>query len=204
MTGPCCTGPTGPTGAMGTMGHTGATGARGPNGEEGVKGATGATGATGRMGATGITVTNVDYTWAIKNNVEAVITPLTFQNVLFTSTPELNGWVYNTVTGYFTCVATGKYLVSYCVDMLATGGSRVASVIGTIDDVEILGSATTQAFQSASSNQAWINFFIMNVPAGSKFALKFTGNATAVHISASTAIASETPDSASMTITRFL
>jgi hypothetical protein len=156
------------------------------------------------MGATGITVTNIDYTWAIKNNSQAVTTALTFKNVLFTSTPELNGWVYNSVTGYFTCVSTGKYTVSYCVDMKATGGSRLASVIGTIDDVEIIGSATTQAFQSSSNNQAWINFFIMNVIVGSKFSLKFTGNATAVQISAAAAIASETPESASMTITRIL
>ena len=123
---------------------------------------------------------------------------------MYTSTPELNGWTYNSITGYFTCNNTGKYLVSYQVDMQATGGSRIGSVIGTINDIEIIGSATTQAFQSTSINQAWINFFIMNITTGDNFALKFTGTSTTVTISASTPIASESPDSASLTITRIV
>ena len=112
--------------------------------------------------------------------------------------------MYNSSTGEFTCPSTGKYSVSYEVDMAATGGSRTGTIIGTINGSEIIGSATSQAFQSSSINQAWINFFIMNINESDIFCLKFSGNSTAVNVKAESSIAGETPVSASMTIIRMV
>jgi hypothetical protein len=86
--------------------------------------------------------------------------------------------------------------------MEATGGSRTATVIGTINDAEIIGSAISQGFQSTSLTQSWTNFFIMNINLGDIFSLKFSGNSTFVKIQSESPIVGETPISASITITR--
>ena len=89
--------------------------------------------------------------------------------------------------------------------MSSIGGSRSASVQGTINDIPILGSANTQAFQSASNNQQWNNYFIMSVISGQIFTLKFAGSsASKISITFTEAIASETPISSSITIIRIL
>jgi hypothetical protein len=168
-------------------------------GPEGPSGPPGPTGPTGPP-----SVTSIDYTWAIKTGNQSVTRSNTFQNIIFTSTPELNGWTYNSVTGNFTCNTSGKYSISYGVYMAATGGSRVGSVMGTKNDVEIIGSATTQDFQSSSITQVWVNFFIMNLNAFDVFALKFTGTSTSVTVKTPSAISGETPVSASLTITRIV
>ena len=149
-------------------------------------------------------VSALDYTWASKTNSQSVAVPLTFENIIFTTTPEINGWIYNPITGGFTCLNTGKYLVSFTVNMGSTGGATLGSVFGAINTLEIIGSDITQNFQSTSINQPWTNFFIMTVTAGDVFSLQFTGTAVSVTISTAVAIAGSTPSSASMTITRIL
>ena len=176
----------------------GATGATGPTG---ATGATGSTGPTGPTGATGLSITNANYTWAIKTDTQTISSANTFENIIFTATPTINGWIY--ISGVFTCNQTGLYLVSYTVEMSSTGGSRIASVRGAINGTEIIGSATTENFQSSSINQIWTNFFIMSIVSGQTFNLQFAGSTTGDEtINFTSAIAGETPISASMTITR--
>lgn len=145
-----------------------------------------------------------NYTYALKNDTQTLLTPLTFQNILFTSTQELNGWTYNNLSGEFTCNNPGKYLVSYIIDMQANDELKIGSIIGTINNVEILGSAKTKQFQSSSINQSFINFFIMNVVQNDKFILKFTGNDISVKISSVNPISGETLNSGSININKIL
>jgi hypothetical protein len=143
-----------------------------------------------------------NYTWALKNDTQILLTPLTFQNIVFTSTPELNGWTYNNLSGEFTCNNPGKYLVSYIIDMQANDELKIGSIIGTINNVEILGSTKTKQLQSI--NQSFINFFIMNVVQNDKFILKFTGNDISVKISSVNPISGETLNSGSININKIL
>jgi Collagen triple helix repeat (20 copies) len=220
LTGPTGTqGPIGPTGTMGPIGLTGPTGTQGPiglTGPTGTMGPIGLTGATGTMGPIGLTGTmgpigltgpsiSNNYTWGIKINTQTIVNSITFENIIFTSTPEINGWIYNSITGLFTCNQTGKYFVSYIVIMSSIGGSRVASIRGVINNIEIIGSANTQNFQSASINQEWTNSFIMNVNSGQTFSLQFAGSSAGNEmINFTTPIAGETPISSSITIIRIV
>jgi hypothetical protein len=95
-------------------------------------------------------------------------------------------------------------MVSYTVEMEATGGSRVATTMATLNGHEILGSAITQGFQSSSLTQAWTNFFIVYPTASDIFCLKFSGSSTFVRIQSETPIIGESPLTASMTITRIV
>jgi hypothetical protein len=123
--------------------------------------------------------------------------------VVFNVSPQLVGFTYNPITGAFTCVDAGKYLVSYSVNILAAINNQSASVIGTINNIEIVGSAATHV-AVLDPNQLWANFFIVDLLAADVFSLQFTGSSLSVLISASAQLAGETPISASITITRIV
>ena len=205
------TGTMGPIGLTGTQGPIGLTGTQGPIGLTGTMGPIGLTGTMGPMGLTGTmgpmgsAVTNNNFVWGFKTNTQTVVGSNIFENIKFTNVSEINGWVYNSTNGNFTCNQTGKYLVSYLVIMSSIGGSRVGSIRGTINNIEIIGSANTQNFQSASINQEWTNMFIMSVNAGQIFVLQVAGSSAGNEtINFTSPIAGETPISSSITITRIV
>ncbi len=189
----------GKDGCRGRRGSRGSTGRRGRTGSPGPRGAEGP---QGPKGAEGPSLTNTNYLWAVKTDTQPLSTALTAETILFTATPQLNGWTYNAITGEFTCTTSGKYMVSYTVEMEATGGSRVATTMATLNGQEILGSAITQGFQSSSLTQAWTNFFVLEAAASDIFCLKFSGSSTFVRIQSEPSIIGETPVTASLTITR--
>jgi hypothetical protein len=208
--GECCEPMEGPPGKDGRDGRDGRNGKDGCRGRRGSRGSTGRRGRTGSPGPRGPegprgpSLTNTNYLWAIKTDTQVLTTALIPEPILFTATPELNGWTYNATTGEFTCTTSGKYLVSYTVEMEATGGSRVATTMATLNSQEILGSAITQGFQSSSLTQAWTNFFILDATVADIFCLKFSGSSTFVRIQSEPSIIGETPVSASMAITRIV
>jgi hypothetical protein len=191
LTGPQGTiGPIGPIGLTGTIGPIGLTGTMGP-----ITGTMGPIGLTGTMGSS---ITNNNFVWAItiKTNSQTVVSAATFNNIIFTATPVIDGWTY--AAGVFTCNQTGKYKVSYTVVMSATGGSRSASVRGVINGSEVIGSATTENIQSSSINQIWTNFFYITITititAGQTFILQFAGSSSGNEsINFTPSIAGETP-----------
>jgi len=195
-------GPPGKDGRDGRDGRNGKDGCRGRRGSRGSTGRRGRTGSPGPRGPEGHSLTYTNYLWAVKTDTQPLATALTAERILFTSTPQLNGWTYNSTTGEFTCTTSGKYMVSYTVEMEATGGSRVATTMATLNGQEILGSAITQGFQSSSLTQAWTNFFVLEAAASDIFCLKFSGSSTFVRIQSETPIIGETPVTASLTITR--
>lgn len=196
---------TGPPGPPGLRGPTGPSGTMGPIGLTGTMGPIGLTGTMGPVGPMGSAVTNNNYVWGFKLNTQVVVGANTFETIKYTNLPEINGWTYNSTTGNFTCNQNGKYLVSYLVIMSATGGSRVGTIRGSINGVEIIGSANTQSFQSTSINQEWSNSFIMNVTSGQIFKLEVAGSSAGNEtINFTPPIAGETPISSSITITRIV
>jgi len=201
------TGNTGPTGSQGSSGSEGGQGIQGPTGDTGPTGSQGIQGPTGLgsqgpTGPTGNTISNTNYTWAVKNDSVSITTEDTFQRVIFTSTPVISGWVYDSSAGTFTCNQTGNYLVSFSVFMKTTGGSNRASVRGSIDGFEIINSAVTEEFQSTSIVQPFISFFIMSITSGQVFSLDFASTTTATQITTTTTVGGETVISASVVITR--
>lgn len=184
---------TGPTGILGPVGHSGPTGEQGPMGPEGRHGLTGPTGhAYSAMG----------YVWAFKTNIQYIITPLIFETLTFTETPELIGWNYNNLNGAFTCLNSGKYSVSYIVEARANSGLSSATVRCAINSVGINGSAVTHTFITNPFNQSWVSFFVMTIRRFDMFTLEITGSTTDVLIAPSNQIAGENPVAASLIITR--
>ena len=180
-------GPSGPTGIIGPMGPTGPIGPMGRFGSH--------TGPTGPAGPVG-------YAWAFKTNSQYVVTPLIFETLIFTETPELIGWSYNNLNGAFTCLNSGKYLVSFMVEARANSGLSAASVRGAINSLGIIGSTVTHVFFTNSLNHSWVNSFIMTIRQSDIFTIEITGNNTNIVFSPSNQIASEIPVAASLTITR--
>lgn len=202
------TGPTGilgPMGRSGNMGHSGPTGPVGPMGPPGPMSPLGRHGAhTGPTGPAGPVGSALGYAWAFKANSQYVVTPLIFETLTFTETPELIGWSYNNLNGAFTCLNSGKYLVSFMVEARANSGFSTATVRGAINSIGIIGSAVTHVFFTNSLNHSWVNSFIMTIRQADIFTVEITGNNTNIVFSPSNQIASEIPVAASLTITRLV
>ena len=198
---------TGPTGILGPMGHSGPTGPVGPMGPPGPMSPLGRHGPgahTGPTGPAGPVGQALGYAWAFKTNSQYVVTPLIFETLTFTETPELIGWSYNNLNGVFTCLNSGKYLVSFTIEARANSGFSVATARGAINSVGIIGSAVTHNFFTNSLNQSWGNSFIMTIRQSDIFTIEITGTNTNIVISPSNQIASEIPVAASLTITRLV
>lgn len=195
-------GPIGPMGRSGNMGHSGPTGPVGPMGPPGPMSPLGRHGA--HTGPTGPAGHALGYLWAFKANSQYVVTPLIFETLTFTETPELIGWSYNNLNGAFTCLNSGKYLVSFMVEARANSGFSTATVRGAINSIGIIGSAVTHVFFTNSLNHSWVNSFIMTIRQADIFTVEITGNNTNIVFSPSNQIASEIPVAASLTITRLV
>jgi len=81
--------------------------------------------------------------------------------------------------------------------------SKSASVRAVIDGREVIGSATTQKFESISINQ-WTKIFYISITLGQTLILQFAGYSGNESIDFTSAIAGETPISSSITIQRFV
>lgn len=200
----------GDQGEIGYQGEEGEKGDKGNKGDKGDKGDIGDRGPKGDKGDRGccgpkgdrccIKKNNNDYVWVIKDDIENLSCVLKYQNIIFTSICEINGWIYNKRTGYFKCNNSGKYLVSYNINIATTHCSKKASIIGTINDDEIIGSAITSIF--TLDNKLISNSFILDITNCDNFALKIAGTSTNILITCIDGILTEKPISASITITK--
>lgn len=84
--------------------------------------------------------------------------------------------------------------------MSAIGGSRKASVIGSVDGNEVIGSGVTEDFQSSSITQEFSNSFILSINEGQVFTLQVISITNHVILDPNIAIGGETPISVSLTI----
>ena len=195
----------GPTGPSGPMGPSGSNGQIGPIGPVGPIGPIGPSGQKGDTGSTPIILSTIDYVWALKNNNQTVSIPNLYQNINFSTIPEMNGWSYDILTGAFKPIDSGKYLVTYNVNILTNIQNIEASVIGTINNIEIIGSNCGQILLPTIIYK-FSNSFIMNITNTDKFELKFTGNSNSINIITPPLISlsNSTLSSTSLTITRLL
>ena len=144
---------------------------------------------------------NVDFIWVLKNDIQSVTLPLIYQNILFNTFPENNGWTYDNLTGYFKPNNSGKYMISYNVNISTNNINLEASIIGTVNDSIINGSVTGHLFPNPS-NFVFINSFIVNITTADRFSLKFTGNSSLITIISVNLVSIQSPFAASLIITR--
>lgn len=192
-----CKGDKGNKGDKGEKGDKGDRGDKGDKGERGLRGCRGEQGYSGEKGEKGekgdkccschkntcentkkINNKEDSYVWAIKDTIESVSCSPSFQNIIFTSTPEICGWSYNKRNGYFTCDTNGKYIVSYNVNVHTNScchkteshrqHDKKVIIVGAIDDCEIIGS-------DSSDNKIMHNNFIINIKCNNNFSLQFLG-----------------------------
>ncbi len=107
-----------------TVCATGATGPTGPAGLTGAIGIAGATGATGATGPNAQDLSSANYAFAYHTGSDPIITPNSYQTILFSNTPILNGWTYNNITGAFSNSQSGTYLVTFALlGMVSVSGT---------------------------------------------------------------------------------
>ena len=189
----------GTQGSIGLTGTQGSIGLTGTQGSIGITGTQGSIGPIGTQGSTGVTVTSNNYVWGVKSNTQAGTTA--FSNIIYTSTPEINGWTYNT-TGNFTCTQSGKYTVSYMALINGTTGStHVGSVRAAINGSELIGSVMTQPFINNSDSS---NTFILTIAAGQTLSIQFAGSSGTESLYTTPAFAGETSISSTIKITRLI
>lgn len=140
------TGQTGPTGPTGQAGFTGRTGVAptGPTGFPGVF--TGPTGSTGAMGSSATLVTTTTFMAYLSTNQSNITGDGTTATVIFNAAQNNPGTAYNTVSGIYTCPATGTY--NFNVVLILSANSAVA----VFTDATLTLTTTTRTYTSGNVN----------------------------------------------------
>lgn len=154
-------GPTGAVGATGFAGPTGATGFVGPTGVPGITGSTGLTGATG----TGVTDSSM-YAANTSGSVIAVL--LGGTNIPLPNAQNLDGFVYNGGAANFTVPTTGRYYISYHINV--TAALLISSRI-VVNGAQVAGTVVSPAV-SISNYEGEV---ITNLTAGNTVAVQLFG-----------------------------
>lgn len=165
-------------------------------------GATGPTGPIGPTGPQGGNISDYDYVFAYDTTTQPVANANMFQGLTFNTDAQIDGWQHSLGSAEYVCNQTGLYLVQYDVIAQRTSSSNLTiSIIATISGSEIPGSQSSVGFSNTNAPQEISRSFIMSIDKGEKFALKFTGNSTAIRLSPNTGSGNVRP-STTLTITR--
>jgi hypothetical protein len=116
-----------------------------------------------------------NYVFAYNQGPQPVTTPTTFQDAVFSSDAQTNGWTHSPGSSQYVCAQTGLYLVQYTAQAFIADSM---SMRGALNSIEIPGS---QAYASA------INFgtavvisksFLASVNSGNFLTIQYTGNSS--------------------------
>ncbi|WP_407705144.1 BclA C-terminal domain-containing protein, partial [Terribacillus saccharophilus] len=167
-TGPAgTTGIAGPTGVAGPTGPAGATGIAGPTGAVGPTGVPGITGSTGLTGATGTGVTDSSM-YAANTSGSVIAVLLGGTNIPLPNAQNLDGFVYNGGAATFTVPATGRYYITYQINV--TAALLISSRI-VVNGAQVAGTVVSPAVSISS----YYGEVITNLTAGNTVALQLFG-----------------------------
>lgn len=147
-------------------------------------------------------VTGRDYISSYDTTTQTVAVANTFQDVVFSTNAQLNGWTHTAATANFTCARSGLYLVTYHANTSKTAGANsTTEIVALFNAVQVAGSAT-QVFNTVNNGPLNLqNSFIINATATQIFKLQMTGSTTSTNILPNNPNATVKP-SITLTITR--
>jgi hypothetical protein len=106
------------------------------------------------------------------STVPQFVSPSIFQNVTFTTTAQINGWVA-AGSSQFICNQAGLYLIHYTAEAHFTDSM---SMRGTLNSAEILGSQAYSSSSGLAMTTVISQNFIVSASVGNILAIQYTGN----------------------------
>lgn len=149
---------------------------------------------TGTISGNGSGLTNLNtptdgnYLYSFDTTTQAIATANTFQNVTFNSNGQIDAWIHNAGSSFFTTFTAGVYLVQYEVSaevQSTVASSHTASARFTQNGVEINGSQSAISFTAdiaTTEGQKITKSLIVNAAANDIFTLQFAGSSTQVRM----------------------
>jgi|GEM_PF-5393317 hypothetical protein len=109
----------------------------------------------------------------------------TFQDIIFTDAPTINGWVIALPSADFFCAQTGNYLIEYdAICRITNSQLSNISIIAVLNGVEIPGSQATIQQPTNNKPLALSHSFIATITENDVLKLQFTGQTDYVQLEA--------------------
>ena len=131
-------------------------------------------------------VIGANYVFAYRAITQTIgVSAPTFQDIIFTDAPILNGWVILPPSAEFICAQTGNYLIEYdAICRITNSQLSNVSIIAVLNGVEIPGSQGTIQQPTNNKPLALTRSFIASINENDVLKLQFTGGTDFVQLEA--------------------
>ncbi|HWV99205.1 MAG TPA: hypothetical protein VNZ64_05870 [Candidatus Acidoferrum sp.] len=122
-----------------------------------------------------------NYVFAYNSGLQSVATGNVFQDVVFATDAQVNGWTHTSGTSQYTNAQTGLYLVQYNADVTTVSGTNAQFRV-TLNGLEIPGSRAAVTFAALNQFIAVSKSLIASANAGDVLTMQFTGSSSGVRL----------------------
>ena len=131
-------------------------------------------------------VIGANYLFAYRAITQTIgVSAPTFQDIIFTDAPVLNGWVILPPSSDFICPQTGNYLIEYdAICRITNSQLSNVSIIAVLNGVEIPGSQATIQQPTNNKPLSLTRSFIASIQENDVLKLQFTGETDFVQLEA--------------------
>ena len=148
-----------------------------------VNGGTGSSTASGARTNLGVVNLDNNFVFAHDTDTQAISSADTFQDLVFATNDELDGWTHTGGSADFACNQTGRYKVTLELHLEKTGGG--AQTVGwrtLFNGVEVTGSAGGEDITTSNASRKISSSPIVNATTGQILKFQFAGSATTVQV----------------------
>lgn len=122
-----------------------------------------------------------NYVFAYNNGSQSVVTGNVFQDIVFATDAQINGWTHTSGTSQYTNAQTGLYLAQYNADVSNPSGTNAQFRV-TLNGVEIPGSRAAVTFTALNQSIAVSKSLIAGANAGDVLTIQFTGSSSGIRL----------------------
>lgn len=130
-----------------------------------------------------------NFVFAYNNSAQAVASANVYQDIIFNTDAQIDGWQHVAGTSQYMNVQSGLYLIQYNAQVITTSGNGTnAQVRAMQNSVEIPGTRALATLSSLSEAASVSRSFIASFNASDILTLQLTGSGTGIRLSGSPGI----------------
>jgi hypothetical protein len=126
---------------------------------------------------------SANYAFAYDTTTQTIAVPNLFQDLVFSTNAQFNGWTHPAGTAAFTCATTGLYRLHYtAIAQKTAGGTAAADLRLTVNGVEAAGSVTGASLSVNNVPVPLAHEALLPLIAGDVLHVQYAGGSTSVQV----------------------